>query len=74
MSVSSISAAPAPPPATPSITPALARAADGDYKSANVHSSKTKDRDGDYKPLTSSAAAQSSAGVQASLTSLKIGG
>jgi hypothetical protein len=73
MSVLSIStptpAAPAPPVARPP-----ARAADGDYKAANVRTSQTRDSDGDYKPLTSSPAAQSSAGVQASLNSLKVGG
>jgi hypothetical protein len=39
-----------------------------------LQTSQTKDSDGDYKPLSSSTAAQSGAGVQASLTSLKIGG
>ncbi len=37
-------------------------------------SAPTKDSDGDYKPLASSAAAQSSSAVQAALTSLKSGG
>ena len=52
------------------------RAADGDYKVANALSSKVKDNDGDYKPVTaaSSAAAQSSSAVQVLLSSLTIGG
>jgi hypothetical protein len=74
MSVASISAAPTPAAAAPPIAPGPARTADGDYKAANVRSSQAKDADGDYKPLAKSAAAQSSAGVQASLTSLKTGG
>lgn len=73
MSVASISA-PASTPAAPPTAAAPARAADGDYKSANVQTSQAKDFDGDYKRLTSSPAAQSSAGVQGSLTSLKVGG
>ncbi len=73
MSVPSISA-PTPAAAAPPIAAGPARTADGDYKAANVQTSQTKDADGDYKPLASSAAAQSSAGVQASLTSLKVGG
>ena len=72
MSVPSISA-PTLAAAAPPAAPAPARAADGDYKAANVQTSQTKDSDGDYKPM-SSPAAQSSAGVQASLTSLKVGG
>ena len=51
-----------------------ARTADGDFKSANALTSQTKDFDRDFKPISSSAAAQGSAGVQASLTSLKVGG
>jgi hypothetical protein len=47
---------------------------DGDYKTRNVHTAQTKDSDGDYKALASSAAAQSASAVQASLTSLKVGG
>ena len=74
MSVASISAAPPPAVAAPPVSAAPARTADGDYKSANVQTSQTKDADGDYKPLANAAAAQSSAGVQASLTSLKTGG
>ena len=73
MSVPFISAS-ALPGTAPPVAPAPARTADGDYKSANVQTSQTKDSDGDYKPLSSSAAAQSSAGVQASLASLKLGG
>ena len=74
MSVASVSAAPSQAAAAPPVAPGPARTADGDYKSANVQTSQTKDGDGDYKPLASSTAAQSSAGVQASLTSLKVGG
>jgi hypothetical protein len=73
MSVGSISA-PAAPGAAPPVAAAPARTADGDYKSANVQTSQTKDSDGDYNPLSSSPAAQSATGVQASLTSLKLGG
>ena len=50
------------------------RTADGDFKAANVRSVQTMDSDGDYKPLTTSAAGQSSPAVQSSLTSLKVGG
>ena len=71
MSIAAISSAPTPAPTT---TGSPARAADGDYKAASPLSASTKDSDGDYKPLVSSPAAQSSAGVQASLTSLKAGG
>ena len=53
---------------------ATARAADGDYKVRNAHTTQTKDSDGDYRPLASSAAAQSSSAVQAKLTTLKAGG
>jgi hypothetical protein len=73
MSVASISA-PTTPGAAPPVAAPAARAADGDYKSASVRSSQTKDSDGDYKPLSSSPAAQSSVGVQTSLSSLKLGG
>lgn len=69
MSISAIPSAPAPAPAAHP----PARAPDGDYKAASVQTSQTRDSDGDYRPM-SSAAAQSSAGVQASLTSLKPGG
>ena len=55
-------------------TVATARAADGDYKTRNVHTAQIKDSDGDYRPLASSVAAQSSSAVQAALTSLKAGG
>ena len=73
MSVQSISP-PTSATAAPPIAAGPARTADGDYKSANVQSSQTRDSDGDFKPMASSAAAQSSAIVQASLTSLKTGG
>jgi len=72
MSVPSISS-PTLAAAAPPIAAAPARVADGDYKAANVQTSQTKDSDGDYKPM-SSPAAQSSPGVQASLTTLKVGG
>jgi hypothetical protein len=71
MAIAAISSAPTPPPPT---TGSLARVADGDYKSANARSAPTKDGDGDYKSLARSTAAQSTASVQASLTSLKAGG
>ena len=66
----------APSPATVAHAPSAARAADGDYKTANVRSSQTRDADGDYKPLAKavSAAAQSTSAVQSSLSSLKMGG
>jgi len=69
-------AAPAPSAARAAHAPSAARAADGDYKTANVRSSQTRDSDGDFKPLAKavSAAAQSTSGVQSSLSSLKIGG
>ena len=70
MSVAAISTAPSPATATP--PPSAVRAADGDYKSANSQTVQAKDSDGDYKPL--SATAQSSSGVQSSLSSLKVGG
>jgi hypothetical protein len=68
-------AAPAAAAAT-TTTPKLQRAADGDYKVANPHSSHVKDKDGDYKPAgaATSAAAQSSSAVQVLLNSLKVGG
>ena len=47
-------------------TAATARAVDGDYKVRNSHTSQAKDADGDYRPLASSTAAQSSSAVQAS--------
>ena len=50
------------------------RTADGDFKAANVQSVQTMDSDGDYKPVTASAAGQSSPAVQSALTSLKVGG
>jgi hypothetical protein len=74
MSVQSVSAAPAPAAAAPPVAPRPARASDGDYKKASFQTSQAKDSDGDYKSLANAAAAQSSAGVQASLTSLKAGG
>jgi hypothetical protein len=74
MSVAAISAGSTPTPGAPASPARPARAADGDYKTANLQSSQTKDNNGDYKPLTSPAAAQSSPAVQASLTSLKVGG
>jgi len=66
----------APSPATAAPTPSAARAADGDYKKANMRSSQTRDSDGDFKPLAkaASAAAQSTSRVQSSLSSLKVGG
>lgn len=72
---SSVSAA-APAAAAATTTPKLQRAADGDYKVANPHSSHVKDKDGDYKPAgaATSAAAQSSSAVQVLLNSLKVGG
>ena len=51
---------------------ATAKAADGDYKVRNANTSQVKDADGDYK--LASAAAKSASGVQAALTSLKLGG
>jgi hypothetical protein len=74
MSVAAISAGSAPTPAAPALPAGAARAADGDYLKPNFQSSQTKDNNGDYKPLTRPAAAQSSPAVQASLTSLKAGG
>ena len=74
MSVPPVSAAPTPAATTPPVASGPARTSDGDYKAANVRSAQTRDADGDYKPLAKSAAAQSAAGVQASLTSLKVGG
>jgi hypothetical protein len=74
MSVASVSAASTSAAAAPPIARGRARAADGDYKSANVQTSQTRDSDGDFKPMANAAAAQSSAAVQASLTSLKVGG
>jgi hypothetical protein len=72
---SSKSAATAATGANPATTK-VQRAADGDYKVPNARTSHVKDKDGDYKPITaaSSAAAQSSSAVQASLSSLKVGG
>ncbi len=72
MSVSSITTPPSAPPAPPVAT-GPARAADGDYKAANLQTSQAKDSDGDYKRM-SSPAAQSSAAVQGSVNSLKVGG
>ena len=73
MSVAPVSSAPVPtPPSIPA--PTSARSPDGDYKAANVQSAQARDSDGDFKPLATSAAAQSSTSVQASLTSLKVGG
>ena len=70
-----VSSRPAASVAAPaSSSPATARAADGDYKTRNVHTAQIKDSDGDYRPLASSVAAQSSSAVQAALTSLKAGG
>jgi len=53
-----------------------ARAIDGDHKAASSQTVKSKDSDGDYKPIStsSSASSVSSNGVQAALTSLKPGG
>ena len=53
-----------------------ARAIDGDHKTAGSHTVKSKDSDGDYKPIStsSSASSVSSNGVQAALTTLKTGG
>ncbi len=50
-----------------------ARAPDGDYKAANVKSSKTKDSDGDYKAL-SSAQSTTSSGTLTALLSQQLGG
>ena len=52
-----------------------ARAIDGDHKTAGSHTVKSKDSDGDYKPIStsSSASSVSSNGVQAALASLKTG-
>ena len=75
MSVAAVSSPPAPAPTSPpTATVATARSGDGDYKTRSAHTSQIKDADGDYKPLTSSAAAQSSPSVQATVTSLKMGG
>ncbi len=84
MSVTSVTSAPPPPPkpaaaSAPAATTAPApakvqRAADGDYKVANAQSSQVKDKDGDYKPLAASPAAQSSGKVQSALSILKVGG
>jgi hypothetical protein len=71
MSVAAISATPTIPTAAPSIA---GKTADGDYKTVSPQSTRAADSDGDYKPLASSAAAQSSSQVQSSLTSLKVGG
>jgi hypothetical protein len=53
-----------------------AKAIDGDHKTAGAQTVKSKDSDSDYKPIntSSSASSESSNGVQAALTSLKIGG
>jgi len=53
-----------------------ARAIDGDHKTASSQTVKSKDSDGDYKPIStsSSASSVSSNGVQAALASLKTGG
>jgi hypothetical protein len=53
-----------------------ARAIDGDHKTASAQTVKSKDSDGDYKPISTSTSApsMSSNGVQAALASLKIGG
>ncbi len=75
MSISSVSSVPAAAP-SPLSASSHARAADGDYKAANVNSSRVKDTDGDYKPIAaaSTAAARSSNAVQSSLSALKAGG
>ncbi len=76
MSISSVSSASL-PTARPTAAPASpARAADGDYKTANAKSAKVKDADGDYKPTAaaSSTAAKGSAAVQCALATLKVGG
>jgi hypothetical protein len=76
MSVPSISAASSLATAAAAPAPAAVRAADGDYKAANVRTNQTKDSDGDYKSLAASvsAAAQTSNKVQATLSSIKVGG
>lgn len=48
------------------------RASDGDYKASNANTSSVKDSDGDFKPST--AASRSSAGTQAALNNIKVGG
>ncbi len=74
MSVAAISGASAASTSAAPVVNSAARVADGDYKAPSVQSASTKDGDGDYKPLSGSAAGQSTAEVQASLTSLKVGG
>ncbi len=74
MSVASVSAPSTPAASPPPVAAGPARAADGDYKAASARTSQTRDSDGDFKPMARAAAAQSSAAVQASLTSLKVGG
>jgi hypothetical protein len=74
--VSSSASAATPAAVATTATPKVQRAADGDYKVANAHSSHVKDKDGDYKAVgaTASPAAQSSSAVQVLLSSLKVGG
>jgi hypothetical protein len=72
MSISPVSSVPVAAP-SPISAPLQARAADGDYKAANINSSKVKDKDGDYA-AASTAAARSSSAVQSSLSALKAGG
>jgi hypothetical protein len=72
MSVSAISSPP--PQAGPAVAGSPARTADGDYRAATLQTSRTRDSDGDYKPLSSPATAQSSPEVQTRLTSLRVGG
>jgi len=86
LSVSAVSSSPPPVPPPPRAAAASApataaapakvqRAADGDYKVANVQSSQVKDKDGDYKARGAvSAPAQSSGAVQSALSNLKVGG
>jgi hypothetical protein len=77
MNVSAASASvPASIPAPQTAAAAPARAADGDYKKANMQTSQSKDSDGDYKASAAvgSPAATSSANVQAALTLLTKGG
>jgi hypothetical protein len=70
MSISAVGSA----PSMPNVQ--QARALDGDHKTASSQTVKTKDSDGDFKSISasSSPSSVSSNGVQAALTSLKIGG
>ncbi len=72
MSISVTSPTSSAPASLQSTNNANSRAADGDYKVRSANTSQVKDSDGDYKPKT--AASLSSVGVQAALSTLKVGG